>query len=296
MTSLTFSLSALMRACKHLCLNSLVLGLAVGAAVTQAAALESDWAETEGGRMRLVVDPEPRADGSIMAVLDVDLEPGWKTYWREPGSAGIPPTLDFSQSLGVAMDELMFPPPVRVDDGYSIWAGYTAPVRFPVSLKVTGSGTLEIRALAFIGICEKICVPFQAELAVDIPAAMTGSDHATAIVNEAMASLPQAQTEDFRFTDFRVDPERMQMTVSVALPAFRPAGTEPALFLSGPPGSAFGVPELLADADGVARWQVRIKRLPDNGGDLNLSDVEAVVTFGRRSMAASLGKPDSSQN
>jgi DsbC/DsbD-like thiol-disulfide interchange protein len=273
-----------------------MLGLALGTAVAEAPALESEWAETEGGRMRLMVDPEPRADGSIMAVLDVDLEPGWKTYWRDPGSAGIPPTLDFSQSHGVVMNELLFPPPVRVDDGYSIWAGYTAPVRFPVSLNVTGSGAREVRALAFIGICEKICVPFQAELAVEIPAGTSGSDQAKAIVNEAMATLPQDQAEDFRLTDTRVDTGRMQIDVSVALPAFRPAGTEPALFLSGPAGSAFATPELLSYADGTARWQVAIKRLPDTGGELDASDVEAVVTFGRRSMAASLGAPDSSPN
>ncbi|WP_422373081.1 protein-disulfide reductase DsbD domain-containing protein [Hoeflea sp.] len=288
--------SALLRACRRLCLNSLVVGLAVGVTIVPASALESDWAETEGGRMRLVVDPEPRADGSIMAVLDVDLEPGWKTYWREPGSAGIPPTLDFSQSHGVAMNELMFPPPVRVDDGYAVWAGYTAPVRFPVSLNVTGSGPREIRALAFIGICEKICIPFQAELAVDMPATTSGSDQAKAIVNEAMAALPEPEAEDFRFTDIDIDGERMRMDVSVALPAFRPAGTEPALFLSGPQGVAFAAPELLSDANGVARWQVEIRRLQVNGGALDPSDVEAVVTYGRRSMAANLGGSDRSPN
>ncbi len=246
--------------------------------------------------MRLVVDPEPRADGSVMAVLDVDLEPGWKTYWRDPGSAGIPPTLDFSESRGVAMKELLFPAPVRVDDGYAIWAGYTAPVQFPLSLQVTGSGTREVRALAFIGICEKICVPFQAHLAVDIPATAGGSDRAKAIVDAAMATLPDNPAEDFHFTDIRVDTARMQIDVSVALPAFRPAGAEPALFLSGPSGTAFGTPELMSDSAGAARWQVRIKRLPHDGAELSASDVEAVVTFGQRSMATNLGASDLSPN
>jgi DsbC/DsbD-like thiol-disulfide interchange protein len=113
--------------------------------------------------MRLVVDPEPRGDGKIMAVLDVDLEPGWKTYWRDPGSAGIPPMLDFSQSTGIDLEAFAYPPPVRVDDGYAVWAGYTAPVRFPL-VQADSNRDAQIRAQAFIGICEKICVPFQAEL------------------------------------------------------------------------------------------------------------------------------------
>ncbi len=35
-----------------------------------------------------------RADGTRMAAVQLDLEPGWKTYWRAPGDAGIPPSFD----------------------------------------------------------------------------------------------------------------------------------------------------------------------------------------------------------
>ena len=42
-------------------------------------------------------------------VLDIDLKPGWKTYWRDPGDAGVPPQLDVSASTNVAGAELRFP-------------------------------------------------------------------------------------------------------------------------------------------------------------------------------------------
>jgi hypothetical protein len=91
--------------------------------------------------MRLVVDPDRADDGKIMAVLDVDLEPGWKTYWRDPGSAGIPPMLDFSQSAAYAISRpFALSAAGRVDDGYAVWAGYTAPVRFPADLSRTAIG------------------------------------------------------------------------------------------------------------------------------------------------------------
>lgn len=276
--------STLNRLCRRLVVTAFVSGIAIA----PAPALESDWAETEGGRMRLVVDPEPRADGSIMAVLDVDLEPGWKTYWREPGSAGIPPTVDFSTSKGIVMDGFHYPAPVHVDDGYAVWAGYTAPVRFPIELRRTGSGAAEIRAQTFIGICEKVCIPFQAELAVDLPAATTGSGLAKAIVNEALANLPETEAADFRFTSAKIDAEQMQLDISAALPAFRPSGTRPDLFISGPPGSAFAPPALLTDADGIARWRVAIKRLPAGADSLDAGALNAVATFGRRSITANL--------
>jgi len=34
-----------------------------------------------------------RDDGFYMAAVQVDLEPGWKTYWRSPGDTGIAPTI-----------------------------------------------------------------------------------------------------------------------------------------------------------------------------------------------------------
>jgi DsbC/DsbD-like thiol-disulfide interchange protein len=33
------------------------------------------------------------ASGDRIAGLALALDPGWKTYWRAPGEAGIPPTL-----------------------------------------------------------------------------------------------------------------------------------------------------------------------------------------------------------
>lgn len=238
--------------------------------------------------MRLVVDPEPRADGKIMAVLDVDLDAGWKTYWRDPGSAGIPPILDFSQSKGIDLEAFDYPPPVRVDDGYAVWAGYTAPVRFPLVLRRSASGAAHIRVLAFIGICEKICVPFQAELEVNLPPDAIASKTAKMLVDDAIASLPETAGTDFHLTDAHVDSEQTQVEIAVALPAFRPASVTPDLFVSGPPGFAFAPPQLISDSNSEARWSVRVERRPENTSKIDLDAINAVITFGRRSMSASL--------
>ncbi len=54
-------------------------------------ASSSDWFETEGARIRLVTTGKPAADGKLKGMLDIELKPGWKTYWRDPGDAGVPP-------------------------------------------------------------------------------------------------------------------------------------------------------------------------------------------------------------
>lgn len=238
--------------------------------------------------MRLVIDPAPREDGTIGGILDIALEPGWKTYWREPGSAGIPPMLDVSASQGIALEAMRYPPPVRVDDGYAIWAGYTAPVRLPLVFRRTASGDAEIRAQAFIGICEQICVPFQAEFTIDLPEGSVAPDEAKSMIADAFARLPEAPGSDFSVEAAIVDADGKQLEISANLPAFRPSGVVPELFVAGPQGFAFATPKLMSDEAGVARWIVPIMDTPDLTPDSGAEGVNIVVTLGQRAIEQSV--------
>ncbi|MEG4641374.1 protein-disulfide reductase DsbD domain-containing protein, partial [Paracoccus sp. APAP_BH8] len=42
------------------------------------------------------------AEGHRMTALHLRLEPGWKTYWRSPGDAGVPPRFDWAASRNLA--------------------------------------------------------------------------------------------------------------------------------------------------------------------------------------------------
>jgi DsbC/DsbD-like thiol-disulfide interchange protein len=261
---------------------------ALALSLTPALSLDSGWAETEGGRMRLVVDPTPRDDGTIGGFLDIALDPGWKTYWREPGSAGIPPTLDFSQSRAVTFEAMQYPPPERIDDGYAIWAGYTAPVQFPLTFRRNGPEDARIHALAFVGICEKVCVPFQAELIVDLPDEVNIQDPAKTAVDEAFSLLPETAATDFRVEKARLDLAVGQLTVQAKLPDFRPAGVDAELFIAGPQGFAFAPPRLISDENGLVEWSMRVE--PPSGMDRASEQVplEIVVTLGQRAIGQSL--------
>lgn len=269
-----------------LALLGLTVGLGVGIAPVWA--IDSGWAETEGGRMRLVIDPAPRDDGSIGGFLDVDLQPGWKTYWRDPGGAGIPPMIDFSQSRGVAFEAMHYPPPERVDDGYAIWAGYTAPVRFPLTFSRTASGGAQIHASAFIGICEKICVPFQAELVVDMPGETVGHDSAAQDVDAAFARLPETAGPDFGIETAQLGTNATRITISAKLPAFRPSGVIPELFVTGPEGFAFAPPELVSDEGSRAEWSVRVEPPSKSTLDIATLPLDVVVTLGQRALGQSI--------
>ncbi|HUH49272.1 MAG TPA: protein-disulfide reductase DsbD domain-containing protein [Mycoplana sp.] len=230
-------------------LRSTLFVLAAMVAPTLAVGASSDWIQTEGGRVRLVVLPE-RADGEIPALLDVHLEAGWKTYWRDPGQSGIPPSVSIPDATGLVLESMRFPVPKRFDDGSSRYTGYDRSVAFPLTLKRNAAGGDEVIASIFLGICKDICIPVEAELTVDLKAgAMAGSGDET-IVAAAEAGLPAPPSPDFNVEDARWDAEGKSLSITFAAP---PQQSEklPQVFVSGPEGFQFGtgaMPQRVGDA------------------------------------------------
>ena len=54
---------------------------------------------------------------SIRAGVEIKLDPGWKTYGRDPGDSGVPPKLDFAGSDNVKTVTVLWPAPERFPDG-----------------------------------------------------------------------------------------------------------------------------------------------------------------------------------
>ena len=155
-------------------------------------AFSTDWALAAKSRTRLI------AGGGDLAGFEVALTPGAITYWRDPGEAGLPPTLDFSGSDNVASVEPEFPAPKRIKeaDGGEAF-GYDGSVVFPLRVKPrdpTKPATLKLNA--DFAVCEKVCLPAKAHLELKLPSA-AGSPLAGAI-EAALATVPRAvPSKDF---------------------------------------------------------------------------------------------------
>ena len=102
-----------------------LLLLAVSGSNLPAAAGSSDWFETEGARIRLVTIDEPTPEGTLKGTLEIALDAGWKTYWADPGDAGIPPQIDIAGSQNVT--SLMRAPSVSNQSLEPAAAGRTEP-------------------------------------------------------------------------------------------------------------------------------------------------------------------------
>jgi suppressor for copper-sensitivity B len=109
--------------------------------------------------------------GQISLGLHVQLKPGWKTYWRNPGEAGAPPVFDWSGSENLADAEILWPAPKRFSAfGYDSF-GYEKEIIWPIKLTAKDSGAPVLAKLKVdYLICKNICIPKTASLAIDASA------------------------------------------------------------------------------------------------------------------------------
>jgi suppressor for copper-sensitivity B len=158
----------------------------------QAAAGVGAWAQSEAAAVRLLVDETSWNGGNkLLAGVQVRLAPGWKTYWRSPGAAGLPPEIDWSESENVAEMEVLWPAPRHFELLGIELLGYEKEVVLPVWIQaVDGSAPLRLRAKVSLLVCSDICVP--ADYEVSLPPIMAGEtrpDGASAI-HDYLARVP----------------------------------------------------------------------------------------------------------
>ncbi len=215
--------------------------LALTAGCGAAGAAASHWHDFEGGRLRVVLADAAEANGTWRGALEIDLKPGWKTYWLDPGDSGVPPSVELA-GTGEAV-ALAFPAPARFGDGTSSFAGYDR----PVAIALTFSGTAMPHPAefgVFIGVCETICVPVQALLRADQHPA---SSEDAAAVAAAFSALPGEATADFGVRSAWSQGD--ELVVEVTLPGDGADGLADAeLFVASTQAYPLGEPR--ADRDG----------------------------------------------
>ena len=109
------------------------------------------------------------AEGTHMAALQLVMAPGWKTYWRSPGDAGIPPLFDWSGSQNVGTVRYHWPSPTVFDTNGMRSIGYHDVLVLPVEVTpLDPAQPVTLQGQVDLGICKDICVPATVEVSVDL--------------------------------------------------------------------------------------------------------------------------------
>ena len=134
--------------------RTFIAALAATPFIHTAFADEPEW------QTRLITSTQA---GQQIYGLHIKLAPGWKTYWRVPGEAGIPPLIKL-EGTGINSLAIDYPLPIRIIDESGEAIGYHDEVVF--ILRPTPA-LKDAKLSAFFGVCKNICRPakFEASLA-----------------------------------------------------------------------------------------------------------------------------------
>jgi DsbC/DsbD-like thiol-disulfide interchange protein len=193
----------------------------------------SPWTEGHRSRVRLVAGG---ADGAgQIAGVEISLDPGFKTYWRNPGEAGLPPAFDWSKSTNVGAIEVLWPAPTRSEDAGGVSYGYQGQVLFPVRIRPQDPGKPVGLGLKIdYGVCKDICIPAQAELSLKLPASPSPSTRGQ--IEGALSRIPRPKPlkAEGDLAVLAVEPAALDGKPRLAVTVRAPAGSKPTLFVEGP--------------------------------------------------------------
>jgi len=157
----------------------LLVALGVADAHTGAARAAEDVSPWDGdarSATRLIAGARPSGQSApLRAGIEIRLKPGWHTYWRYPGDAGVPPRFDFAGSQNVKAVEVLWPAPQRLPEAGLATIVYDRDVILP--LRVTPqdqSKPVTVQIKLDYAICEKLCVPAQAKAGLALPGGPAG--------------------------------------------------------------------------------------------------------------------------
>jgi len=167
------------------------------------------WVELHASRARLVASRAGTPGGVRLAGLEIVLQDGWKTYWRMPGDAGVPPTFDWSGSTNAADVKVLYPAPTRIPEAGGEVIGYKYAVLFPIEVTPQDAAKpVGLKLSLELGICHEICVPVTTTFDLSLPPAGKAAQQADAVA-AAVEHVPRPQAKRRPS-----DPELRKLTVT----------------------------------------------------------------------------------
>jgi DsbC/DsbD-like thiol-disulfide interchange protein len=173
-----------------------ILGIAVGEAALAAATSSSPWIASNSSKVRLVsgtveLDDRP----ALIAGVQLRMDPGWKTYWKNPGDSGVPPSFDWAGSKNLKQAEVLYPAPHSFADASGTAIGYDDEVVFPVKLTPEREGEpIELKLAFSYGLCKNLCVPNDVSLELALSPEIGTGD--AALIDSFLARVPKPGKED----------------------------------------------------------------------------------------------------
>ncbi len=209
-----------------------ILGITAGEVALAAATSSSPWVASNTSKVRLV-SGTVELDGApaLIAGVQLRMAPGWKTYWRNPGDSGVPPSFDWTGSKNLKHAELLYPAPHSFADASGTAIGYDDEVVFPVKLTPEREGEPIDLKLAFsFGLCKNLCVPNDVSLELPLSPEIGKGD--ASLIESFLARVPkpakQGLLPEVSGVEAKLDADPPELLVDAVFP---PGATSTGLFI-----------------------------------------------------------------
>lgn len=152
------------------------------------------WVGNKNAKARLVTGVQ--ATGSELRIdvgLEIQMAPGWHTYWRTPGDAGFAPVIDWKSSSNFAHATITWPAPTRLSiEGLETYV-YADHVLLPIAVAPLDPGRpLGLRASVNYAACKEICVPYRADLYLELPSGSAMPSGEASLIAAARDKVPRS--------------------------------------------------------------------------------------------------------
>lgn len=267
----------------------LLFALVVPGGSARAAA--SDWAQQAHGAARLISAVEATGSGSTLDVgLQLRLPPGWHTYWRTPGDAGVAPTIDWQGSENLANATVAWPAPRRLPSlGGLETIGYEDTVVLPIAVTLTHPGAaLHLHADVDYASCKDVCIPYHASLDLVLPPGLAQPGPEAPLIAAARAQVPGGLAAgQFTLRGAAVTPAREGAVLDMRVASTGAPLHAPDLFVEGVGNGSPGRPEVTLDDGGhVATLTVPIR--DTTAASLARGKLTVTLTDGARAWEAAV--------
>ena len=220
----------------------------------------SPWLQDSHSAVRLLAGS--RSGSVLLGGIAIQINAGWKTYWRNPGDSGVPPRFDFSKSENVEAVTILWPAPMKFPDGAGGTSlGYQKQVVLPLRIvPKNASEPVTLRAAINYAVCEKLCIPVEASAELAFNSVASTEDGA---LFAALDTVPKpASVGDPNPLTIR-DVKR-DGNAAVLVDVIAPEGVKTQLFVEGPtPDWALPVPKLIENGPpGIRRFAFDLDGLP----------------------------------
>jgi DsbC/DsbD-like thiol-disulfide interchange protein len=220
----------------------------------------SPWVKDGHSAVRLLAGS--RSGTVLLGGIAFQLQPGWHTYWRNPGDSGVPPRIDFSKSENIEAVTILWPAPAKFADGAGGTSlGYLKQVVLPLRIVAKNADKpVTLRADINYAVCEKLCIPVEANAELAFTSVASTEDSA---LSAALDAVPKPATigdpNPLTIRDVKRDGKN-----GVLVDVAAPDSVEVNLFVEGPTAEwSLPVPKLVEHGPpGVKRFAFDLDGLP----------------------------------